>query len=132
MDTFWLKADNLTTVMPVLGKEIRSRIAAGEAIQVALSEAKKSKTRQQEKYAHSCIGVIAKEMGDNPEYLKVRIKHQLGLIEKVYSNGEVITLVRSTSDLKRDEYGTFIEAIQQLAGYLNIVLPQPKDMGFYW
>lgn len=128
-ETFWLKADNIAAVMPTLGQAIRARIAAGESIQVAIDEQKKGKTRQQEKYAHACIGVIAKEVGENPEHLKVRIKHQLGLIEEVYSQGKVITMVRSTSDLKRDEYGDFINAIQLLAGHLNITLPQPRHYG---
>jgi len=132
MDTFWLKADNLTDVMPTLGKAIRSRVAAGEAIQVAISEAKKSKTRQQEKYAHACIGIIAKELGDSPIALKVRIKVAIGLIDEFYAQGKVITETRSTATLTRNEYALFIEAIQQTANHMSIVLPQPKDMGMYW
>jgi hypothetical protein len=131
-DTFWLKADNITTVMPNLGLAIRSQVAAGKVIEVAIKEAKAIKTRQQEKYAHACIGTIAKEVGESPEALKVRIKVALGLIEEFFAGGKVITQTRSTSTLTRDEYGQFIDAIQQTANHLNICLPQPKDMGFFW
>ena len=131
-DTFWLRADNIAEIMPRVGQSIRAQVAAGKVIEVALKEAKAAKTRQQEKYAHACIGVIAKEVGDNPEALKVRIKVALGLIEEYFAGGKVITQTRSTSTLNREEYGQFIDAIQQTANHLNIILPQPKDMEFYW
>lgn len=131
-DTFWLRADNIAEIMPKVGQSIRAQVSAGKVIEVALKEAKKSKTRQQEKYLHACIGEIAKETGENAEHLKVRIKAQVGLIEEVWHKGKVLTIARSTSDLTRDEYGELIESVQALAGYLNIILPQPKDMGFYW
>jgi len=83
-DTFWLRADNIAEIMPRVGQSIRAQVAAGKVIEVALKEAKKSKTRQQEKYLHACIGVIARESGENAEHLKVRIKAQVGLIEEVW------------------------------------------------
>lgn len=128
-DSFWVKADNLGEMMPRVGSVIRGRVAAGEVVQVTVGEAVKSKTNQQQRYAHMCIGIIAKEIGEKPEHLKAMIKHQLGLIEEVYSKGKVITIVRSTSDLKRDDYGEFINEIQLLAGRLNITLPQPRYHG---
>ena len=132
LDTFWLRQDNLNEIMPKVGQSIRAEVAAGKVIEVALKEAKSVKTRQQEKYAHACIGTIAKEVGESPEALKVRIKVALGLIEEFFAGGKVITQTRSTATLTRDEYGQFIDAIQQTANYLNITLLQPKDIGFYW
>ena len=128
-DTFWLNDGNIQKVMPNLGQAIRSQISVGKSLEVAIAEYKKNKTRQQEKYAHACIGVIAKEMGENPAHLKARIKAELGLIEEIWHKGKVLTVERSTATLDRVEYGFFIEAIQKLAGYLNVVLPQPKFFG---
>ena len=128
-DTFWLRADNIAEIMPRVGQSIRAQVAAGKVIEVALKEAKAAKTRQQEKYAHACIGVIAKEMGENPAHLKTRIKAELGLIEEIWHKGKVLTVERSTATLDRVEYGFFIDAIQKLAGYLNVVLPQPNFFG---
>lgn len=99
------------------------------SLDITLKKHAKSKTMAQQRYAHACIGVIAKEMGENPAHLKTRIKAELGLIEEIWHKGKVLTVERSTATLDRVEYGFFIEAIQKLAGYLNVVLPQPKFFG---
>lgn len=106
-------------------KEMR---ASGGA-EVVVKKYRKNKSDQQRKYAHMCIGIIAKEVGERPEHLKIRIKHSIGLIEEIYSNGKVITVERSTEDLSRDEYGMFINTIKTLSMNLNIVLPEPNWYG---
>ena len=96
---------------------------------IIISPYAKNKTDQQRKYAHACISVIAKDVGENPAHLKIRIKAQLGLIEKVWNDGEVLTIEKSTEKLKKAEYGIFIEAILSLASALNIKVPPPKTFG---
>ena len=90
----------------------------------------KSKTSSQRKYAHMIIGIIAKEVGENPDHLKVKIKHSIGLIEEIYSNGKVITIEKSTEKLNRKEYSLFIDSIRQIADTVGVVLPEPNDYGF--
>lgn len=110
-------------------KQVLKEFKESGGAQVDVKKYRKNKTDQQRKYAHACIGVIAKETGENSEHLKVRIKHSIGLIEEIYSGGKVLTLVRSTEDLDREEYGVFINSINTLAANLEIKLPQPKSFG---
>lgn len=110
--------------------EARELYKQGKRVKISVGESKDSKTVQQRKYAHACISVIAKEIGYEAQSLKIDIKHRLGLIEKVYTNGEVITVITSTEKLTKEDYGKFIDAILELAGQLNIALPEPRIFGY--
>lgn len=122
-------AINFADVRKNLLQEIADALEFG-VIQITIEDSVKSKTRQQEKYAHKCIGIIADQTGTSLEQLKVSIKAALGLIETYWHDGKVITQTRSTADLKRDEYTKFIEAIKQTAQMLEIKLPEPDHYGY--
>ena len=123
-------ATNLAQITEAAINEAREIYKSGKSVKIAVLENKISKSTQQRKYAHACIGVIAKDLGYDAQRLKIDIKHKLGLIEKVYTNGEVITVITSTESLTKEQYGSFIEAILQLGASLNIVLPEPRIFGY--
>jgi len=123
-------ATNLKQITDTALQEARSIYKSGKTVQITIKEAKCSKTAQQRKYAHACLGVIAKDIGYDPQRLKIDIKHKLGLIEKVYTNGEIITVITSTEQLTKEQYGAFIDAILQLGQSLNIALPEPRMFGY--
>lgn len=110
-------------------KQVFGEFMSAGGCEVIIKKYRKNKTDQQRKYAHACIGVIAKHCGDDPKHLKVRIKHSLGLIEEIWSDGKVISVEKSTEDLSRDEYGVFIETIKTLGLNLDIQLPEPRNFG---
>lgn len=96
---------------------------------IELKPYKKNKTRQQEKYWHSCLQIIANETGEDMEDLKVDIKISCGFKRKKRIDNEMVTIAVSSTTLKIDEYGILIDATQALAGDLGIVLPQPAFFG---
>jgi hypothetical protein len=110
--------------------EARQLYREGKNVRLVVEELKKGKTDQQRKYAHACISIIAKDIGYDPSRLKMDIKVKLGLIDKHYVSGEVITVIRSTETLSREDYGKFIDSIIQLAGQMNISLPEPRMFGY--
>ena len=109
---------------------MRALYKAGKNVKISISENRDKKTDQQRKYAHACISIIAKEIGYEPDRLKIDIKVKLGLIEKIYVSGEILTRVKSTEDLDVEQYGKFINAIVQLAGQMDIKLPQTREFGY--
>ena len=109
---------------------MRALYKAGKNVKISISENRDKKTDQQRKYAHACISIIAKEIGYESDRLKIDIKVKLGLIEKIYVSGEILTRVKSTEDLDVEQYGKFINAIVQLAGQMDIKLPQTRDFGY--
>jgi hypothetical protein len=123
-------ANNLKQITDSAINEAREIYKAGKNVKLSVSENKQSKSTQQRKYAHACISVIAKDIGYDAQRLKIDIKHKLGLIEKVYTNGEVVTVITSTEQLTKEQYGAFIEAILQLGVSLNINLPEPRMFGY--
>ncbi len=129
-ESFYFRPDmqNKKSVWEFFLSVFKELIASG-GCQIDVKPYKKHKTDQQRKYAHACISRIAKDVGDDPGHLKVRIKHGLGLIEKVWSGGEVITVEISTEKLKRDDYGIFINEIIRIAEATGTTLPQPKHLG---
>ena len=123
-------APNLKQVADNALAHAREIYKQGKAVEIIVREAKCTKTAQQRKYAHACLGVIAKDIGYDPQRLKVDIKVQLGLIEKIYTNGQVITQITSTEQLTKEQYGAFIDAILGLAAELNIKLPEARHYGY--
>ena len=104
-------------------------IFSGGGCQIDIQPYKKNKTEQQRKYAHACIAYIAKEQGSDPKHLKVRIKQSIGLVEVIWADGNELTIEKSTEELNREEYGLFIDAIRELAEFLNVKIPQPRMFG---
>lgn len=96
---------------------------------VELKPYKKNKTRQQEKYWHSCLHIIAREVGEDMESLKVEMKIRCGykVIKRI--NDEMVTIPLSSTKLKIDEYSNLIEASTALAESLGIELPEPSFYG---
>jgi len=129
-ESFYFRPDmtNKKPVWEFFLTEFKEQVSSG-GCQVDIKPYKKHKTDQQRKYAHSCISRIAKNVGDNPQHLKIRIKHALGLIEKVWSGGETITVEISTEKLNITQYGIFIDEIIRIGIATDTVLPEPRNYG---
>lgn len=100
-------------------------------------EAKKISNRslpQNRYYWGVCIPLIQKgilDMGTEltkeecHDFLKGRFNYA-EVINK--DSGEYITIPKSTADLSKEEFCTYIEKIQQFASeFLNIVIPNPNE-----
>lgn len=110
--------------------EARERYKAGEDVEIVIKKAEKSRTSQQNKYFHGLLGLLANHAGYEPERLKIEIKHQLGLIEKVLINGEVITSIKSTAQLNTEDFGKLINTVQSLLDQMGVTYPLPSEQGY--
>lgn len=107
---------------------VREAFKSGD-VEVTIGKAKKSRTAQQNRYVWMLFGLIEKETGQDKEDIKDRVMHALGFFKKKWVNGEAVTTIRSTTKLNRDEFGTLIDATQQLCVNLGIDYPIPEALG---
>ena len=110
--------------------EARERFKAGEDVEIVIKKADKNRTSQQNKYFHGLVGILAKHAGYEPDRLKVEIKYQIGLIEKVLINGEVITSIKSTAQLNTEDFGKLIDTVQNLLDQMGVTYPLPNEQGY--
>lgn len=131
MQTFTLRKNDphCGDVFNNLVLALRGKVKSG-VVSVTLSDKKQSRSSQQNRYFHQLVGLVAKEQGECPQRLKKQIKHKLGLIEKDFINGELITQIRSTADLNKEEFSRLIEQVISVCVYLQISYPQPSYFGF--
>lgn len=110
--------------------EVREIYKSGKTVVIDVKEGKIARSNQANAYAHKLIGLIAEHQGESLESIKKQIKHRIGLIEKEMINGELITAIRSTADLNKEEFSQFIEQIIAVCQYLEIKYPVPDEYGF--
>lgn len=110
--------------------EVREIYKSGKTVVIDVKDGKLSRSNQANSYAHKLIGLIAEHQGESLESIKKQIKHRIGLIEKEMINGELITAIRSTADLNKEEFSKFIEQIISVCQYLEIKYPIPDEYGF--
>lgn len=106
------------------------RMVKDKPVTVNLSHATSTRSIQQNAYLHKLLGLIADYQGESLESVKRQIKHRIGLIEKHMINGELITEIRSTADLNKDEFSKLIEQVITVCEYLGIDYPVPDSFGF--
>lgn len=103
----------------------RKAIALGYVVEIK----KKRKTRQQEKYLHAIINIIAKDQGVDPEDLKDDLKIPvLGFTEHTYA-GKTYLRAKSSRGISDEQYGKLIDAALMMANFLNITLPPKQYFG---
>ena len=108
---------------------IRERDSSGTTV-VTVSDKKITRSTQQNRYFHKLVSLIAEQQGSDAEKVKREIKHKIGLVEKQLINGELITIIKSTADLKVDEFSKLIEATIGVCVFLGISYPTPDYYGF--
>ena len=126
---FNVKDANIKSVFNNLVTTLRARVKHGSIV-VTLSDKKVTRSSQQNRYFHKLVGLIAEQQGNDAERVKREIKHKIGLIEKQLINGELITIIKSTADLKVDEFSKLIEATIGVCVFLEISYPTPDYYGF--
>jgi hypothetical protein len=104
---------------------------------ITITKYKKKRSIEQNAVLHWYINDIAKETGMNPEIIKEALKMKFltttmldgdgePLCDK--QTGEVLTYVRSTTDLNTVEFMTFLEEIRLWSQeFLNLYLPLPNE-----
>ena len=83
------------------------------------------------------IGVIREGMKDagfdpsecRPDAVHAMLKYRFLKVDKpIGSDGEFVTLVRSTTELNTEEFGQYLEhCVQFAAEYLNTIIPPPGE-----
>lgn len=126
---FNVKDANIKSVFNNLVTTLRARVKHGSVV-VTLSDKKVTRSNQQNRYFHKLVGLIAEQQGNDAERVKREIKHKLGLVEKQMINSELITIIKSTADLKVDEFSKLIEATISVCVFLEISYPTPDFYGF--
>jgi hypothetical protein len=110
----------------------RDIFRAGKNVELVVKEAKRDRTTQQNRYFWMLCGIIADHAGEDKEVIKMRLMDACGFVIEAWSNGRAIVMPISTTKLKRDQFGTLIEATQGLCEALNLNYPKPEDLGMEW
>ena len=124
-----IKDANIKSVFDNLVATLRARVKSSSIV-VTLSDKKLTRSNQQNRYFHKLVGLIAEQQGNDAERVKREIKHKIGLIERQMINSELITIIKSTADLKVDEFSALIEATISVCVFLEISYPTPDYYGF--
>lgn len=119
---------------------IRRHIAAlhpaGKSVEVVIRPHKKNRTLAQNALFHAWMTEIsrhyAETFGDwhSPEVWKQMMKNMFLGEQVVQMPGDkIVSVTRSTADLKVDEFADFLDQIDQwCAQELELVLPHPDDL----
>jgi len=94
-----------------------------------LSEIKESRSLRQNSYLHLIFDAIAKDMWDEPVYVKELLKWKFLQKKMQGKSTKIITYIKSTSNLNKKEFAEFIKSIQFWAWeWLKITIPNPDDI----
>ena len=86
---------------------------------------KKIRTSAQNRTFHGYCHIIAKEIGEDIEYVKDKLKLAVFGVQERELNGNILRELRSSASLDTKEMAKLIEATEMLAANLNITLPFP-------
>lgn len=94
--------------------------------------AKTTRTRNQNSYLHLIIGVVAMETGNTLSYAKEwyfkrLVNPDLFIQEKVDKYAGRVQVIRSTTDLTKEELSMAIDRFKRWASEQGIFLPNPGD-----
>ena len=120
-----------------LQRNISKQIAAdllsfdGKRIHLTIDRAHLRRTIPQNAIFHLYVGIIAKEVGFDPEDMKEAIKYKFLKREKADElTGELMTFIAPTSSLSKAEFIELIERTIRWSGeFFGLVLPDPRDYG---
>lgn len=94
------------------------KLKEGEELEVFISVQGTKATQAQISKVHTCIRIIAMELGYSFEEMKLLVKGHSGLT----NNTETETYVKSFADCSMDEISMAIETCNELAREHNIIL----------
>lgn len=94
--------------------------------EVVVRPHKPRKTDEQRNTLHLWLRVLAAETGHSVGEMKHHVKVEFLGYEEVLILGVPHRVLRSTEDLKRDEYSVLLERVAALAANLGIRLPAPE------
>lgn len=111
------------------------RALDGKAVALTVEEYREKRSNQANRYYHGIVvDLIHRALIDGGweitregthEMLKFRF---LRVDKPIGNDGEYVTLVRSTTELDRQEFGDYIEACVRFAAeYLGVVIPPPME-----
>lgn len=132
---FYLNQDSPVPQKQIVDKALglaREIFRSGKSVEIVVREAKKDRTTQQNRYFWMLCGIVASHAGEDKEVIKMRLMDACGFVIEAWSNGRAIVMPMSTTKLKRDEFGSLIEATQGLCEALNLAYPKPEDLGMAW
>jgi hypothetical protein len=115
--------------------EIRKRAAEAvmalrgeDCAEVIIQPHEDDQTAQQRGYFHVLIKILATEIGDSPDSVKMDIKRETFGSDIVTSKitGKEQEVIKSSAKAKKDEYSQLIETTLRIAANFGIVLPAPN------
>ncbi|MGL6351941.1 MAG: recombination protein NinB [Aeromonas sp.] len=107
-----------------------SRLPGTPTMIVEIKPYKKSRSQAQNRLMWMWYGIIAKEVGCEPEDLHEQMKVRVLGVEHRVINGQALSMPKSSTGLTTDEMTKFLEAIEVLAASLSISLPKPQDYSY--
>lgn len=102
-----------------------------KGVVIELTE-KTYRTTSQNSYLHLLLGIVAMEVGCSlkeakDQYFKELINPNLFVRSKVDKFGNVITTIRSTTELTKEEMSIAIDRLKRWANENHIFIPNPGD-----
>lgn len=94
---------------------------------VEISEPKHSD--RQRRYYWAIVDIIRKHTGDIKSHLHAQFCAESIGVEWVKTSRGVIAIIKSSSDISKEEYGQLIETATTRAFQLGVVLPAPSYYG---
>lgn len=105
----------------------------GKDIEIVIRKAGKRSNSSNKFYWGAVIPIVKQGLKDMGIILSTERVHDLLKlkflkIEVADHNGEVIEMIRGSSELNTEEFSSFIEQIKQWASeYLGVVIPEPNE-----
>lgn len=104
-------------------------VSLSKPLTVTISN-KEDKTRNQERYWHMLVGIIADHVGEKPKVMKMKLKLEWLPLESVKTlSGKEYLMPPSTRDLTKEEYSDLITRTLALGHELGLVMPPASFFG---
>lgn len=104
-------------------------ILGGDDMEVIIQPHVDDQTHEQRQFFHVLVGILAKDLGYNPNEMKQAIKCDYYGSEMKMILGKEREIVQSTTKNNKDEYSLLIEHTYKLAAEQGCVLPNPQYKG---
>ena len=105
------------------------QIRSADSCEVIIQPHVDNQTAEQRGFFHVLIEILAKELGNSPNAMKIDIKRETwgSVIEVV--RGAKTEVIKSSAGAKKDEYSELIETTYRIAAEYGVVLPNPRWHG---
>lgn len=110
------------------GIEIREMVAKhGKPVKVTVTLARRMKTIAQLRYYHLLLNLVEEHTGEGVDYMKVKLKDQLGYYNEYVADGVTLKDYKSLADADIETLTVFIHATQDVCDFLELEYPHPED-----